>query len=58
MKVFGDIYVVKDSATACFVEFHYIVDGDQDFINGNEVLAVNNSSSSDMMDDAKEKANM
>ena len=26
MKQFGDIYVVKDSTTACFVEFQYIVD--------------------------------
>lgn len=25
MKIFGDIYVVKDSATACFVEFQYII---------------------------------
>lgn len=25
MKQFGDIYVVKDSTTACFVEFQYIV---------------------------------
>ena len=28
MKIFGDIYVVKDSATACFVEFQFIIDND------------------------------
>ena len=33
MKLYGDIYVVKDSATACFVEFHYLIEGDQDFVN-------------------------
>ena len=25
MKVFGDIYVIKDSCTACFVEFQYMI---------------------------------
>ena len=30
MKAFGDIYVVKDSATACFVEFQYIIVGDEE----------------------------
>ena len=38
MKQFGDIYVVKDSMTACFVEFQYIIDADENSRNNSLVV--------------------